>query len=233
MVVRETTPFSFDVRGRRKPSHLSLAVGFSIAVHVAIGLYVAMLQFTGPPPAAFEPERVFEVPWIDKVQPPPPPPKEEIQKPNRPPPPIVRETAQVDRTLVDPLPFPKVEDLTRPTGPVGFDPGPTTADPPARPDPIIRNPSWVKRPDAGDFARFYPDRAMRMERQGEAEITCDVLASGRLTGCRITGETPKNFGFGEAALKLSRFLQIAPKTIDGRPVDGGVLIVPISFRLPA
>jgi len=70
-----------------------------------------------------------------------------------------------------------------------------------------------------------------MEVQGEVELTCQVAANGQARACRVTGETPANHGFGAAAVKLSRYLQIAPKTVDGRPVDGGILIVPISFRL--
>ena len=58
-----------------------------------------------------------------------------------------------------------------------------------------------------------------------------VAANGRLHDCEVTGETPANFGFGDAALKLARYMRIAPKTIDGQPVDGGVLVEPIKFRL--
>jgi protein TonB len=229
VVIRQPIPFSFGFEAGRRPSRLTVAVVLSIGAHVAIGLYVAMMKFTGPPPAVLDEPPIIHGPWIVE-QPKPRPP--EARRPERPAPPI-RDARPAPDSFVPPVPLPPVtETVTSPVGPVTLSDPMTAPEPPRPRDPVIRNPTWVKRPDAGDFARFYPERAARLNRQGEAEITCAVTAGGQLRDCRVTGESPQNLGFGEAALKLARYLQIAPKTVDGQPVDGGVLIVPISFRLP-
>ncbi|HEY8572426.1 energy transducer TonB [Phenylobacterium sp.] len=230
MVIRQAFPISLGGPRHKGASPLTVAVGFSIAVHVAIGAYIAMLKFQGPPPPAIEEPPIWEIPFVTPKDPPPP-----ADSPQPPPPqtPPIHNTAPPLNPPIPPQDFaPPNDQAPVLTGPVTtFDP-PVQTTPPAPPrDPIIRNPQWVRRPDAGDFARFYPERAMRLGREGEAEITCSVLASGQLRECRVTGEAPDNMGFGQAALKLARYLQIAPKTIDGKPVDGGILVVPIQFRL--
>lgn len=229
MVIRQTLPFSFGLEAGRRPSHLTVAVGLSIAVHLAIGSYVALMKFTGPEVAPFPEPPILTGPWVEKLpKPPPPTPSPAPERPQRP--------VTFNETVTADPPIAPLVTETTPRPPIDggaiatLNPPPLTeADPPR--DPIIRNPSWVRRPDAGDFARFYPERAMRLSRTGEAEITCSVTASGQLQACRVTGEAPDNMGFGQAALKLARYLQIAPKTIDGKPVDGGILVVPITFRL--
>ncbi|NDC60114.1 MAG: energy transducer TonB, partial [Alphaproteobacteria bacterium] len=57
-----------------------------------------------------------------------------------------------------------------------------------------------------------------------------VNANGTIN-CRVGSEDPNGWGFGEAAVKISKSFQMAPQTVDGRPVDGGTITVPITFRL--
>jgi len=82
------------------------------------------------------------------------------------------------------------------------------------------------------MARYYPDRAQRMEVNGRATISCTVTAKGALQGCTVVSENPADYGFGEAALRLSRLFRMKPKTLDGSPVDGGAITVPIVFQVP-
>ncbi len=82
------------------------------------------------------------------------------------------------------------------------------------------------------MARYYPDRAQRMEVNGRATISCTVTAKGTLEGCRVVAENPADYGFGDAAIKLSRLFRMKPKTLDGAPVDGGAITVPIVFQVP-
>ena len=70
-----------------------------------------------------------------------------------------------------------------------------------------------------------------MEQEGTATITCAVTATGSLTGCRVIRESPGEFGFGAATLKLAQYFKMSPRTVDGRPVEGGQVTIPIRFNL--
>jgi periplasmic protein TonB len=227
MVIRQALPFDFAPRGRRISAKTTLIVGVSLGVHALVAGYLAMMQFAPPkaPPAVEERLLALEI-YTPPKSPPPPEPD------TKPQPPKIRVHAPVPQaapSIVEPLRVDPIPEPPQTIGPLAsLTPVP---DPPAPRTPEIGNPTWLKRPGASEFARFYPDRAQRMEQEGTATITCAVTAAGSLTGCRVVRETPGEFGFGAATLKLAQYFKMSPRTVDGRPVEGGQVTIPIRFNL--
>lgn len=82
---------------------------------------------------------------------------------------------------------------------------------------LVANPHWRRRPS--DLGRYYPERAIQRGVEGEVLLDCLVGTSG-LLNCSVSQETPASWGFGEAALRISRDYQMAPATRNGVPVEG-------------
>lgn len=101
----------------------------------------------------------------------------------------------------------------------------------ARPAAAITKPDWSAKPTADDMARFYPAGAAAANRGGRAIINCSVLTTGRLTKCKIKSESPGDQGFGAAALQAAEIFQMRPKTLDGKPVAGGQVTIPLVFAV--
>ena len=108
---------------------------------------------------------------------------------------------------------------------------PGAADPAAPKPSVITPPDWIRIPTGEQINREYPARALRNDVEGRATLRCKVMDAGTLTDCTVTSQTPSGYGFGNAALKLSRYFMMRPKTVDGAPVGGATVKVPIPFRM--
>jgi protein TonB len=213
------------------------AIAMSLAFHACVGAYLFAHHFTLmtlPAPAAEPPFTVTTFTFPPK--PPPPPSTHEKPKPLRQ---QAREPIHIhDTALIRNLdPGPTIEVASGPPGAggqgqgVGF--GSLVSTPPSPPVPpkpkVIQNPDWIAKPSGAQLADAYPGRPLDLGIAGSVTLLCTVGVNGQVRDCTVAEETPKGDGFGAAALKLSRWFRIRPKTENGEAVDGALVRVPIQF----
>jgi len=167
-------------------------------------------------------------PPVDVIRPEPPKPPEPKPEPTPKRPPIetraTPEVAPIEETVLDLAP---VSAPTNDIAPAGETLAPAPGAPAA--PAVITRPRWIERPNGADFARYFPERALDRGVSGKVVLDCLVGADGSIR-CTVASETPARYGFGEAALAISRYFRMAPQLEDGRPSEGGRVQVPLQFR---
>ena len=78
---------------------------------------------------------------------------------------------------------------------------------------------------------LYPRRALSRNKEGYAIVQVIITATGGVRNIRLLEESPKNYGFGNAALKAAVKLKYNPRVIDGRPIEVPGVMYKFSFRL--
>jgi periplasmic protein TonB len=89
--------------------------------------------------------------------------------------------------------------------------------------------NWIREPSARDFARYFPDRALDDSQSGRVTLDCTIGGGGRLD-CSVVSESPTGYGFGRAAMNISRQVRVDPTLPDGSSAEGRRLSLPLSFR---
>ena len=103
--------------------------------------------------------------------------------------------------------------------------------PPSAKQTVIINPDWTRIPTGQEVDLLYPVSAQRARVSGRAVIACQVAATGLLEYCAVIDESPAGFGFGAAALQMSKSFRMRPRTRDGVPVSGADVNIPINFNI--
>ena len=180
--------------GMRATSFGASALLLGLAVFAGLSATISMQLpvFNGPAPIPVE------------TLPPPEPTRPVVRQQEPPPPdrPVEDQPARIIETTAPPRP-----DTTGLTIAPPQDTGPSE----------ITNPRWLRQPR--DLGTYYPSRALSRELSGQVVLDCRVDVVGALH-CSVVSETPANWGFGDAALRISRDYRMVPAMRDGEAVEG-------------
>ncbi|HWE47016.1 MAG TPA: TonB family protein [Caulobacteraceae bacterium] len=96
---------------------------------------------------------------------------------------------------------------------------------------VVTNPDWITKPDPADMQAAYPKDAMMKGVEGAIVLECEVEVDTTLSACKAITEDPPNMGFGAAGIALAVNMRMKPKTVDGVPVRGAQVRIPLRFRV--
>lgn len=103
---------------------------------------------------------------------------------------------------------------------------------PATPDTRkLTKPRWIRTLSPEGMADIYPQAAITAGvSTGLGAVSCQVTAAGELTDCQATREEPAGLDFAAAAIKAAGVMRMNPWTLEGDPVEGLRIALPIRFN---
>lgn len=101
------------------------------------------------------------------------------------------------------------------------------------PDALLANEiDWAKLPRVEDFARAFPDFAMRSNVEGRTDIVCRITQAQTVDNCQVLNQAPVGYAFGQAGLALTRFFKLKPEQTNPKAVEGASVLLKLRFNLP-
>ena len=89
--------------------------------------------------------------------------------------------------------------------------------------------AWSQAPTYAETLAAYPLKARERGVGGHATLDCAFTKAGALTDCEVVAEDPGGYGFGQAALALSKRF-VAPDALpDGAKLEGAGVQVEFAF----
>lgn len=90
---------------------------------------------------------------------------------------------------------------------------------------------WEKTPSSRLDPGSWPERALRLEKGGDAVLKCSHDEKGVLSACVVLKQSPGDLQFGAAALRMSRVFRLKPTLSDGSPLQPGDITFSVPFRI--
>ncbi|MBU6371314.1 MAG: energy transducer TonB [Alphaproteobacteria bacterium] len=90
-------------------------------------------------------------------------------------------------------------------------------------------PKWIVRPHDLNWNAYYPERAAADNVAGAVTLDCLINIDTTLD-CTVAAEEPKGYGFGAAAIDMSRKWRVMPRMRQSIAIEGVRLSVPLSFK---
>jgi len=99
----------------------------------------------------------------------------------------------------------------------------------AAPGDVVIKPDWLRKPNADDLVSLYPREAAKVGAIGKVRIRCTVSIKDVLEQCELISETPPGWGFGAAAMAMTRYFSWRPQTVNGVAVGDAPVVIPVEF----
>lgn len=94
----------------------------------------------------------------------------------------------------------------------------------------VTQPKWAQMPEAEDFQATFPKTENGVNHV-RVVLGCTVGADGSLDGCAVNSEDPAGQGYGAGALALASKFRLEPWGVDGQPMVGAHINLPIRYEL--
>jgi TonB family protein len=91
---------------------------------------------------------------------------------------------------------------------------------------VYQTADWIEKPDRW-LRRYYPLRALRQRIVGKVTLLCRISRNNRVRDCKISSESPSDYGFSNAALNAAPHFRVKPPMVNGRPHLNDYALIPL------